>query len=266
MRLGRVDGAAYGVNLSNPSDSYIRKTWEDGYSLIVHLNQGIEAIQRGALDQIQQSVYLGRLLALRAYTYYQLAVLWGNIPYTTDAPSTDNVSAEQLSTEEVMRRCLDETSYSVNIMGGNFGRNFAGIPQSFYLDYDAAKLLLGEIGLTLGDRSLWQNTDGVFAFYDNRVDDRHLPLYLERLRQPEIPVFVDYNTRLLALEAEGSEDASSLAREWLGPAGQQIGVWAALKRLGQAQALTGCKDHELLLPIPASELRSNPNVRQNPGY
>jgi len=44
------------------------------------------------------------------------------------------------------------------------------------------------------------------------------------------------------------------------------GYWAALKRLGKAQEVTGCDDHELLMPFSVREISSNPKLRQNPGY
>lgn len=44
------------------------------------------------------------------------------------------------------------------------------------------------------------------------------------------------------------------------------GYWAALKRMGKAQEVTGCYNHELLMPIPYMDIISNPNLTQNPGY
>jgi hypothetical protein len=39
-----------------------------------------------------------------------------------------------------------------------------------------------------------------------------------------------------------------------------------LKRTGKAQQVTGCKEHEILMPIPESEIIYNTNLTQNPGY
>ncbi|MBR1713055.1 MAG: hypothetical protein IJ722_06600 [Alloprevotella sp.] len=263
LRLGKVNGTAYGVNLGNPNDNYIRRTWEDGYSLIGHLNQGIASFEQH--DFADKHIYLSRLLALRALTFYQLTVLWGNVPYYTDAPGID-VQPRQLSADAVLRNCAYELRTALNMMQGGLGGNFAGISKPYFLDYDAARVLLAEIELTIDGKTTWDGSSGEFCLYDNRVDDRHLPLYTNLLRQPEIPVVSHYTAGLLQEEASGTADAASLAREWQGPGGQHLGVWAALKRLGQAQALTGCKDHELLLPIPYAELMRNTSLRQNPGY
>lgn len=265
LRLGKVNGTAYGVNLGNPNDNYIRRTWEDGYSLIGHLNQGIATFEQH--DFADKHIYLSRLLALRALTFYQLAVLWGNVPYYTDAPGTDMPQqVSQLSADAVLRNCAYELRTALNMMQGELGGNFAGINKPYFLDYDAARVLLAEIELTTDGKTTWDGSSGEFFLPDYHVDDRHLPLYTALLRQHVIPVVSPYTAGLLQEEASGTADAASLAREWQGPGGQHLGVWAALKRLGQAQALTGCKDHELLLPIPYAELMRNTSLRQNPGY
>jgi hypothetical protein len=44
------------------------------------------------------------------------------------------------------------------------------------------------------------------------------------------------------------------------------GYWAALKRMGKAQEVTGCFDYELLMPIPYTDIMLNQNLKQNPGY
>jgi len=46
----------------------------------------------------------------------------------------------------------------------------------------------------------------------------------------------------------------------------RYGYWAALKRLGKAQEMTGCYDYELLMPFPYQELLLNSKMAQNPGY
>ena len=261
LRFGRVDGTPYDVNLSDPRDSYVRQTWEDGYNLVAHLNQGIAALASTARPDYQP--YLGRLIALRALTYYQLAVLWGNIPYYTEAPGAD-VHAPQLAADEVLRRCAEEIRTAIGLMGGEMGGNLAGIPKPYYFDHDAACLLLAEIELTLGTSATVPVAETFFSLLDNRVDERHLRLYLDQLRRPEISVYVPHTNWLLSIEAEGGMEAYERAYEWRGS--EFLGAWAALKRLGQAQALTGCKDHELLLPIPYAELITNRDLRQNPGY
>jgi hypothetical protein len=53
---------------------------------------------------------------------------------------------------------------------------------------------------------------------------------------------------------------------WLASDYLDYGYWAALKRMGKAQEVTGCFDYELLMPIPYIDILQNPNLSQNPNY
>ena len=71
--------------------------------------------------------------------------------------------------------------------------------------------------------------------------------------------------RKLKKEAKDT-DISSLLNEWLSTIGLEYGYWGTLKRTKTAISTTGCKEYELLLPIPQIELVSCPTLIQNPGY
>ena len=109
-------------------------------------------------------------------------------------------------------------------------------------------------------------------YYNNALDGHYFMAFREEIGR-EIPNIVVYNATvygLLSTEVEKKNDTEAqkeLASLWKNLANKGVvGAWAAVKRLGQAQVLTGCKNHELLLPIPAQDLRTNPNWKQNPGY
>ena len=44
------------------------------------------------------------------------------------------------------------------------------------------------------------------------------------------------------------------------------GYWLMLKRTNRAKDVAGCEEHELLMPIPQSEIYKMPGLEQNPGY
>ena len=64
-------------------------------------------------------------------------------------------------------------------------------------------------------------------------------------------------------EAENAEETLS---QWEMRDTPAYGYWAMLKRIGKAQGICGCEEHELLMPIPKEELIYNRNLTQNPGY
>ena len=67
------------------------------------------------------------------------------------------------------------------------------------------------------------------------------------------------------INLDGSAD-NNIESYWQTSDYLDYGYWAALKRMGKAQQVTGCFDYELLMPIPYIAIMSNPNLTQNPGY
>ena len=74
-----------------------------------------------------------------------------------------------------------------------------------------------------------------------------------------------YN-HILLYEHEWMANLAKAAAGWEEASFTDYGYWAALKRLGYAQTVTGCQDYQLLMPIPISIILMNPAIVQNPGY
>ena len=97
--------------------------------------------------------------------------------------------------------------------------------------------------------------------YIYRISDVNKNIFAFNSENGTIPVYTKNFTTLLKEEVEGKANSQA----WYN-LGAEYGVWAALKRQGAAETLTKCKHHELLMPIPQSELNANPNIKQNTGY
>lgn len=78
-----------------------------------------------------------------------------------------------------------------------------------------------------------------------------------------IPIYTNKHVSLYKKECSGN--TTNLVTEWAN-ASFTYGYWATLKRLGQAQSVTGCYDYELLMPFPQNEISLNNKIKQNPGY
>ena len=138
-------------------------------------------------------------------------------------------------------------------------------------------LLLAEIEQTLNepDGAFWVLKNmGDFGSNDCFLlaDDAEIEwptAYKQNLyRAGKQPIYDAEYLQHLSEEANAySEDFNKgvVAENWFN-ASNLYGVWAALKRMGVAQSMTGCQSHELLLPIPSRELMTNPSLRQNSGY
>ena len=251
VRFGEVDGASYGINLSNPDNRYIYDTWITAYRTINMLNQSIEDLEHTKAD-FDITPYLAELHVIRAYTYYQMGVLWGNVPLLTHA----DYQFEQLSQQELFNFCQQEIEYAISLRSPrSYSRD-----EKYVFNTMSALTLLGEIELWY---DAWNS-----PYYKKGEFDSQLYITVDTpnlLEKTEIAVYDTDIVNLLKNEKDG-KDPEQLAAKWKEKAKDVIGAWAAVKRLGKARLMTGCEEYELLLPIPTEEIIRESKIVQNPGY
>ncbi len=282
VRLGKIDGSAYGINLSNPSDATIQKAWEAAYTAVQRTHMMIYALQHSHFGY-DSSPYLAEAYALRAFLGYNLTVLWGNVPYVDETRGYEyredylQTYGRQYEQREVLQFALDAAMNAVGFYQHTGSASTFSSSPTFHLADKSCQLLQAEIEQTLNspDGAYWSlNNMGDFGSNDCFfiADDAEIewPLaYKQNLyRAGKQPIYDAEYLQHLTEEANAYNeqvDKNVVAENWLN-ATNRYGVWAALKRLGVAQSMTGCQAHELLLPIPTRELLTNPSLRQNAGY
>ena len=134
---------------------------------------------------------------------------------------------------------------------------------------ETVKALQGEISLSLGDKEgakdLLANCHPDF----NILIDKQQTPEMYQIFGDRIPNYTSDKIELLHQEADmrNDEDAFLLIDNWSNKK-QYWGYWVMLKRTRQAQTVCGCKEHELLMPIPqvVLELGTVSSLEQNPGY
>lgn len=282
VRLGRIEGSTYGINLSNPSDATILKAWEAAYRAVQQTDMIIYALQHSHFGY-DSSSYLAEAYALRAFLGYNLAVLWGNVPYVDEmrgyvyGKNYLQTYGRQYEQRELLQFASDAALRAVQFyQHSGSGSTFSSSP-IFHLMGKSCLLLQAEIEQTLDfpDGAHWiLNNMGDFGNYDCffMADDAEIewPLaYKQNLyRAGKQPIYDAEYLQHLSEEVQAySENANEgvVAEQWFN-ATNLYGVWAALKRMGVAQSMTGCQSHELLLPIPSRELMTYPSLKQNSGY
>ena len=217
---------------------------------------------------------------IRAFTYYNLTVLWGGVPLVTKSFSVDDimsgtVNLVQANPNDILRFVKEDINKALNYLPDEYD---SAIKNKCYINRDAARLLLAEVIVTLESPNInaYYELSNIYdAKYDATISDANtvyngditnakaviFALSLEGRNQP---IYTRKHYDLLIKESQG--ETESLASEWKESLCTEYGYWAALKRQGIAQSVTGCQDYELLMPFPSSELMYNPNLRQNPGY
>ena len=107
----------------NPSQCNISKTcWSTAYKAVMYCNAAIDGIQKStSIDEGVQKDLLAEAKTMRAYWYYMLTSLFGDVPFYTDdvvdQPTMDRIAAlgrmDAVATRTALIRELQEC-YSYN--------------------------------------------------------------------------------------------------------------------------------------------------------
>lgn len=226
----------------NSSSAVVEKAWIDGYRVIRSMNT--------LLSQNSDKVkLLIQAKAIGAFVYYNMAMLWGHIPLVKSAEIGEIMKTLQSETDAIYHYCLDLLSECSSISDLN----------NRHVNDSFVNILYAELYTTLGQKDLAYSylkkltsfNDSIFTL--NGVDKNGT--------QSIIDIYTQKYVELLKEEVEGKDNSKA----WF-DRGAVYGTWAALKRLGKAQSLTGVNDYELLLPIALNEIHCNNYIKQNSGY
>jgi hypothetical protein len=221
--------------------------WEAAYKTIHIANRMVNGLKynNNNMNPVFSSFY-AEALVLRSFVYYQLAMLWGNVPLVTEAEGLmDKIS--QRSQPEVLEFVQSDVVESKAVFGTNASRWDRGELQ---FNEGNVNVLLAEVLLTLKQRS--EALQLLQAFSNSNLMINGMIIYDS--------IYLE----LLSDEAKGN--TTGLGNRWKDFL-NHYGAWAALKRLDEAQTISSCKAYELLLPIPAQEIRNSmSSLKQNPGY
>ena len=250
------------VHQINANSAEVRNTWQYAYRTINIINLVLEkkdAVMEKMGNQDGKAL-IAELRALRAFVNYNIGMLFGNIPLLTKVLADNDNQIAQSSQAEVFQFAYDEINSVLDDLLPAFEQENAQIR----FNKDAGLMLKAELAMSLGNKQLAAATLNQIekSRYNNTRSvssslDRSFIWALYTQQNTYCPVYTVMHTNLYLYENSGSKDGLDLPT---------IDLKAALKRMGKAQEVTGCFDYELLMPIPAQEINSYPNFKQNPGY
>jgi hypothetical protein len=228
--------------------------WQAAYSAINMCNLIIKHARE------EYATYINEAKALRCFAYYNIAHLWGKAPYITTVIDGDATATYQiLDKEQIFDNILGEIR---EIEENGRIKEGGNSNYDYRIDYETLLAIKGEINLARGNHdvalSIFTSATPTFSLYLNEGSN------YQAIFGSTVPIYTAQLTTLLKKEALGeTEEALQL---WQHQENATYGYWAMLKRTGKAQQVTGCKEHEILMPIPESEIIYNTNLTQNPGY
>ncbi len=133
-----------------PTNSYVRDLWRVSYQTILTANTAIEGLAIvEEPEEARRNRFIGEARFVRAFVYYHLVRLYGNIPYI-DNTDQDPSTLEQSSSAEVYAKIIEDLTFafdhlSTNPQGGVRSRPSKGTAASY----------LASVHMTLGN---WQES------------------------------------------------------------------------------------------------------------
>lgn len=262
IRLTQKDFNEQPANGINPNSREIADTWNAAYNVINRANIVIENLNSKeitGLNENKRIAYINEAKVLRSIVFYNISQLWGKVPYiTTYNPNDYNeiLNSPILSSIELCSK-LNEDLQDIDILLEGDGR----------ITKETVNALRGEIALYMGNKKeaeyLLQDCQSDFYI---QIDRESTPL-MYQLFGEKLSNYTPKKVELLFKEIHTvtEDEKQYLLTEWKD---SQLywGYWIMLKRTEQAQKLSGCEEHELLMPIPQGKLDLMPSLVQNPGY
>lgn len=251
------------------SSSLLHTTWTNASSSIRLCNTILDCFAASQRFSWTQSLET-HVRALRAFIYYQLIVLWGDVPYLTEdnytgaiSKSLPRTSASEILTSEIASiGTLTDSMDDVDLGAG-------------CMTQDAVYALIAEMNLYMSKSEVAEAyldkidvSSGII--YNIPVDNMNFDIpefyeYKKLIWGDKFDFISIYSSSTIDLYyKEIAGETSVVLAEW--STQPQYGYWATLSRLGMAQEVTGCEEYEVLMPIPLTEMETNPNLIQNPGY
>ncbi len=155
------------VTLAN---TFINAIYSSSFTMIAWCNNIITKIDDVSLDESLKDQYKGEALFLRAYSYFNLVRLYGDVPKVT-APfgSPDEIASSDLSRKpvsEIYDLIISDLSTSADLLSGVSGLSKSRASEG------AAKTLLGKVYLTQQEYGLCADVlDDVLAMGYTLEDD-----------------------------------------------------------------------------------------------
>jgi len=126
----------------------IEQTWSDSYKGINRCNRIINNIDNANFSQDKMDQFKGEALFIRSLLYYDMAVIFGNVPLKTDITQTPNDNISQVGSDQIYAQIVSDLNTAADLLPPSYSGNDVGRATSW-----AAKSLLGKVLLTMGNKS-----------------------------------------------------------------------------------------------------------------
>jgi len=170
--------------------SVINGTWNTAYETITRANQVIARVPAAQFDSARRAAIVGEAKFMRAFAYFDLVRLWGDVPVVT-SPDQDGRTVRRAPVDSVYRQIIADAEDAARTLplrqeGANNGRATRG----------AALTLLADVYLT---RREWQRA----ADYARQVMDLGVYAMFPNYLQAFLPANENGQEHIFSFQAEG---------------------------------------------------------------
>ena len=223
-------------------DSLLEAVYSSGYETISSATAVLKLLELQQLDNIllQSYAYAAQMRAVRAFAYYNMAMLWGRVLFLSDSSTGSYI--DLLQSLQINQQDAYEVAYT-DIKAALIGLPEENNKRTLLFTRSAALMLKAEIEL-----SLKRNADAAATLSQVKVSNNILTFTNTDSKDQTLSIYTNSHYPLFVREAD--KNVNGLELEWKSLLEHSYGYWAALKRLDKAQEVTGCKEEDLLMPFP----------------
>ncbi|WP_161554559.1 RagB/SusD family nutrient uptake outer membrane protein [Sinomicrobium soli] len=116
-------GSLYEFETHNidPENTHVSALWNLMYNLIYQVNAIIEGVNAsGSISADTKDQLLGEAKFMRAYFYFYLTELFGDVPLITSTDYNENTSTPRTPREEIDQRILEDLSEALGHLGDDY--------------------------------------------------------------------------------------------------------------------------------------------------
>ncbi len=148
----------------SPNDKFLTNFWGGVYTTISRANSMISQLEQKDLgDPKARDYILGEVLFLRAFSYFDLARVFGRAPLITEVITPDNSNNPLASNAELFEQIISDAVRATELMVPS-GENKPGRPS-----VDAAHMLLAKVYMWLAGNKTSGETDMWTKAYDEAI-------------------------------------------------------------------------------------------------
>ncbi|TYA74298.1 RagB/SusD family nutrient uptake outer membrane protein [Seonamhaeicola marinus] len=117
--------------LGNPGDRWATEPWQELYKSIARCNNIITNVtEEGIPDTNTRESLVGQAYFLRAFDYWYLVNLYGNVPLITGLPDLDNLLVQQANADAVWAQIIADLEMAENMLPDSWSGEDLGRPTS----------------------------------------------------------------------------------------------------------------------------------------